>query len=117
LFEGRFRSSLVQDDVYLLNCIRYIELNPTRAGMTTDPGDYCWSSYRCHAFGITAGMWTPHPEHLGLGEIGTERQKLYCEMMALSISAEVIQKIRHCLNTGLTLGTEAFRDQVKALRN
>jgi hypothetical protein len=38
-------------------------------------------------------------------------------MMALSLSAEVNQKIRHCLNTGLVLGTEAFRDQVKALRN
>ena len=54
--------------------------------MTTGPGDYRWSSYRCHAFGITAGMRTPHPEYRGLGEIGTERQKLYCEMMALLLS-------------------------------
>ncbi|MFT5561275.1 MAG: hypothetical protein ACI9Z9_001152 [Litorivivens sp.] len=68
LFEGRFRSSLVQGDVYPLNCIRYIryiEFNPVRAGMTTDPGDYRWSSYRCHTFGITAGMCTPRPEYLG----------------------------------------------------
>jgi predicted DNA-binding protein (UPF0278 family) len=38
-------------------------------------------------------------------------------MMAQSLSAEVIQKIRHRLNTGLGLGTEAFRNQVKALCN
>tara|TARA_R110002072_G_scaffold31735_15_gene97657 strand:+ start:5582 stop:5839 length:258 start_codon:yes stop_codon:yes gene_type:complete len=85
--------------------------------MTTDPGDYRWWSYRCHAFGITAGMWTPRPDYLGLGENETERQKNYREMMAQSLSADVIQTIRHCLNTGLVLGTEAFRDQVKALRS
>jgi putative transposase len=62
-------------------------------------------------------MWTPHPEYLGLGENETERQKIYREMMAQSLSVEVIQKIRHCLNTGLVLGTEAFRDQVRALRS
>ncbi|MFT7244972.1 MAG: hypothetical protein ACI82A_002337 [Candidatus Azotimanducaceae bacterium] len=39
------------------------------------------------------------------------------EMMAQSLAAEVVQKIRHCLNTGLVLGTDAFRDQVNALRN
>ena len=117
LFDGRFRSSLVQDKVYLLNCIRYIELNPVRAGMTTDPSDYRWSSYRCHAFGKTARMWTPRPEYLGLGENEADRQKIYRETIAQSLSSEVVQKIRHCLNTGLVLGTEAFRDQVNALRN
>jgi putative transposase len=65
----------VQDDIYLLNCISNIELNPVRAGMTTDSDDYRRSSYHCHALGIIAGMWTPHPEFLDLGEIGTERQK------------------------------------------
>jgi putative transposase len=77
--------------------------------MTTDPGDYRWSSYRCHAFGITAAMWTPRPEYLG--------EDIYREIMAQSLSAEVIQKIRHCLNTGLALGTADFRDQVNALRS
>ena len=43
LFEDRFKSSLVQDDIYLLTCLRYIELNPVRAGMVIDPGDYRWS--------------------------------------------------------------------------
>ena len=55
-------------------------------------------------------------EYLCLGENETERQKTYREMIAQSLSAEVIQKIRHCLNTGLVLGTAAFRDQVDALR-
>jgi hypothetical protein len=62
-------------------------------------------------------MWTPHPEYLGHIENETERPKRYREMMAQSLSAEVIQKIRHYLNTGLVLGTADFRDQVKALRS
>jgi hypothetical protein len=56
------------------------------------------------------------PQECGHRALNTLK-KLYCEMMALSLSAEVIQKIRHCLNTGLVLGTAAFRDQVKALRS
>jgi putative transposase len=67
LFEGRFKSSLVQQERYFLTCLRYIELNPVRAGMVTDPGDYCWSSYRMHAFGIAAKLWAPHAAYLALG--------------------------------------------------
>ena len=60
LFEGRFKSTLVQNRNYLLNCIQYMELNPVRAGMTSDPGDYQWSSDRSHAFGRPAKIWAPH---------------------------------------------------------
>ncbi len=116
LFDGRFKSSLVQEDSYLLNCIRYIELNPVRAGMTRDPGDYRWSSYRCHAFSQHAKMWRPHATYLGLGHSESERQKKYRKMIAESLSAEVMQKIRHCINTGLVLGSESFREQIDALR-
>jgi hypothetical protein len=42
-------SSRVQENRYPLSCLRYMELNPLRAGMVTDPGDYRWSSYRAHA--------------------------------------------------------------------
>src|SRR6187402_2214312 len=44
LFEGRFRSSLVQSQNYLLACQRYIELNPVRARMVSNPAHYVWSS-------------------------------------------------------------------------
>ena len=43
LWEGRYKSSLVQSERYLLECYRYIELNPVRAGMVDDPADYRWS--------------------------------------------------------------------------
>ena len=45
LWEGRYKSSLIQTEAYLLACMRYIELNPVRAAMCADPADYRWSSY------------------------------------------------------------------------
>jgi hypothetical protein len=49
LWEGRFRSCLVQQDDYLFACLRYIEMNPVRAGMVEQPADYRWSSYRARS--------------------------------------------------------------------
>jgi len=117
LYDGRFRSSLVQDTAHLLHCIRYIELNPVRAGMTVDPGDYRWSSYRCHAFGKPARLWRPHAEYLALGATPTERAKCYRTIVADVLPSDVVQKIRHCVNTGLVLGSESFREQVNLLRS
>lgn len=117
LFEGRFRSTLVQDTRYLLQCIRYIELNPVRAGMTKEPGDYVWSSYQSHGFGKRIRLWTPHPEYLALGKTEIDRREHYRALVSEALSAEVVQKIRHCVNTGLVLGTEIFRDQVESLRS
>ncbi|MBT5722442.1 MAG: transposase [Gammaproteobacteria bacterium] len=117
LFEGRFKSTLVQDTQYLLHCTRYIELNPIRAGMTTDPGDYLWSSYKSHAFGKQVQLWTPHEDYLPLGETTKDRTEQYRALVSQALSVEVIQKNRHCVNTGLVLGKESFRDQVKALRS
>ena len=49
LWEGRFRSCLVQSESYVLACYRYIEMNPVRAKMVTHPAEYRWSSYRANA--------------------------------------------------------------------
>ncbi|MFZ3154807.1 transposase [Pseudomonas sp.] len=51
LWESRYRATVIDSESYLLACIRYIELNPVRAAMVTEPGEYPWSSYRCNAMG------------------------------------------------------------------
>ena len=117
LFEGRFRTSVVQEDRYLLACLRYIELNPVRAGMVSNPGDYRWSSFRAHAFGRPVRLWSPHDLYLELGRNTTQRQHAWRSLISESLSAEVMAKVRHCARTGLVLGTEAFREQVRQLRN
>lgn len=67
LWEGRFRSSLIQEETYIFTCSRYIELNPVRAGMVNDPGDYPWSSYRKNALGEENPLLTPHYLYTQLG--------------------------------------------------
>jgi len=115
LFEGRFRSSIVQTGRYLLACQRYIELNPVRAGMVRDPADYTWSSYRVHAFGRKAKMWQPHPEYLALGNCEHSRLSAYRQLFVQQISAKLITDIRGALNTGLVLGNDRFRQEVEQL--
>lgn len=68
LWEGRFKSCLVQNTEYLLHCYRYIELNPVRARMVTEPAEYRWSSYRSNGLGVGSSLLTPHPEYLALGD-------------------------------------------------
>lgn len=117
LFEGRFRTSIVQEDRYVLTCLRYIELNPVRAGMVKDPGDYRWSSYRVHAFGVQTRLWSPHNLYLSLGKNEKQCQQIWRDLTEESLDIEVLAKIRHCAHTGLVLGTESFREQVRQLRN
>lgn len=74
LWEGRYRSSLVQDETYALACHRYIELNPVRAGMVDHPRDYPWSSYR--AKGAGRGRWQPQPA-FNLRAAGAANSKSY----------------------------------------
>jgi len=95
---------------------RYIELNPVRAGMVKDPGDYRWSSYRAHAFGVAARMWSPHELYLDLEINNSQRQHAWRDLIGEAPDIEVLAKIRHCANTGLVLGTESFRQQVHKLR-
>ena len=116
LFEGRFRSCLVQESRYLLTCLRYIELNPVRAGLVRYPGEYRWSSYQVHSLGVKAQLWTPHQRYLNLGESGKTRQRAWCALVSDSLEIDVLAKIRQCANTGLVLGTETFRNQVRRLR-
>jgi putative transposase len=115
LFEGRFNSSLVQSDYYLLACYRYIELNPVRAGLVQDPADYVWSSYRANAFGQSVQMWSPHKEYLALGNTRRLRLRAYQQLFLSEMGSELITNIRNALNTGLVLGNDRFRAEVEQL--
>lgn len=114
LWEGRFRSCLVQDDEYLLQCYRYIELNPVRAGMVQHPEEYHWSSYHSNARGAPSNLLTPHATYLGLGD-ETVRHQRYRRMFEVHGSGESDHGIREATRTGLVLGDTAFRDAMERL--
>jgi putative transposase len=110
LWEGRFRSCLVQSEAYLLACYRYIELNPVRAGMVRDPADYPWSSYGANALVERANeITTPHPEYLRLGTDAEERRRVYALLFG-SLSADRVKEIRDATNGGYALGDVHFRN-------
>ena len=77
LWESRYKSSLVQTDLYFLQCQRYIELNPVRAAMVTDPADYRWSSYRANALGLPDPLLTAHIAYTAIAQDAAERRAAY----------------------------------------
>ena len=116
LFEGRFRSSLIQSEAYLFTCMRYVELNPVRAGMVRHPKEYGWSSYRQNAGGQPAELLTPHGLYLQLGATPEARGTAYRALVASGISDEELERIRVCVAKCRALGSESFcRDMTQRL--
>lgn len=115
LWEGRFKSCLVQDDSYLLHCYRYIELNPVRAGMVNHPVDYRWSSYHTNAMGVESQLRSPHPLYLQLGKTKQEREERYRGLFSTQISERVVMDIKTATRQGLVLGSDHFKDAIATL--
>jgi len=113
LWEGRFRSSLIDTERYLLACYRYIELNPVRARMVQRPGDYSWSSYRRHAEGHRDDLIQDHAVYIALGMTESERAMAYRALLGRPLSGELVDEISASVNGGLVLGDERFKDEVE----
>ena len=115
LWEGRYKSCLVQVERYLLEVYRYIDLNPVRAEMVADPGEYRWSSYQINALGKFSNLCTPHPEYLALGVGPLERQKNYRALFAHHVDCELLEEIRANTNTGMAVGHDRFKEEIERL--
>jgi putative transposase len=112
LWEGRYRSCLLQDQGYLLRCHRYIEMNPVRAGMTEHPADYRWSSYRINAQGETSSLIVPHEQYLALGQTLEDRQSAYRDLFNTDLDPHLVQQIREATNGGYVLGDSRFQGEI-----
>ena len=77
LWEGRYKSSVISKDTYLLACLRYIDLNPVMAKIVKDPSDYKWSSFPFRSSGKFDGLLDYEPIYKGLGNTESERQQAY----------------------------------------
>ena len=115
LFEGRFRSSLIEADTYLLACTRYIELNPVRAGMVASPGEYRWSSYRANALGNEDPILRPHELYGALATSDDERQAAYRRLFESDLDAAFMARLRDCTNGGFVLGSTKFERQIATM--
>ena len=113
LWEGRFRSSLVQTQHYLLGCYRYIEMNPVRANMVKHPIDYRWSSYAANAAGKKVDWLTPHGEYLALSADDTKRLEAYRGLFATDLDPELLREIRTSTHGGYAVGDSRFRSEIE----
>lgn len=115
LWEGRFKSSLVDQEQYLLTCYRYIELNPVRASMVEQPQDYRWSSYAKHALGKLDDLIDDHPIYVALGRTAEARIEAYRALFRHQLDEAELMEIRTSLNKGLPVGAERFKDQIETV--
>lgn len=117
LWEGRFKSCVVDADTYLLVCQRYIELNPVRAGMVSSPENYHWSSFRSNGLGQHSKIWTPHRIYQGLGKTPEARAAVYRDLFVGHLDSEMLSQIRQASNQGMALGNDRFKSEVEMLSN
>jgi putative transposase len=103
LWEGRFRSTVIDADRYFLACMRYIELNPVRAGISATPDEYRWSSSAHHVGKRLDPVISDHNVFWALGNTPFERQSAYRLLVEEPVSSEVLDEIRRATNRGWAL--------------
>lgn len=104
LFEGRYRATTIDTEHYWFRCLRYVELNPVRAGLVSRPGAYPWSSHACNGFGVPDGLITPHPLYEELGDDPGERQRRWRAITATEDSDGDLADLRAALHRGGKIG-------------
>ena len=108
LWEGRYRSTLIQTDRYLFTCMAYLDLNPVRASLVAEPKDYPWSSYGHYAGLRTDKLISPHPLFWSLGNTPFSREAAYAEMVRAGITADEQVLLTQSLLSGWALGEAGF---------
>ncbi len=108
LWEGRYKSTLIQSERYLLACMAYIDLNPVRAGMSARAQDYPWSSHG-HYIGLRADrLITPHALFWELGNTPFAREAAYAEMVHAGINPVQQAALTDATLRGWALGEADF---------
>jgi putative transposase len=108
LWEGRFKSNIVDSEGYLMTCQRYIEQNPVRAGMVRCAAAYPWSSFQANAYGVASRFLTPHAVYLALAPSEEERQENYRALFDQPEDPAQLAQIREAIRGGFALGSKAF---------
>ncbi len=114
LWEGRYKSCLVDSETYVLSCYRYIELNPVRARMTDDPVRFPWSSCAANCGHRDDPLLKPQAAYAALGKVPAERNAAYRTLLQEALSEDDLHDIRAYLQQQRALGRDDFRVMVEA---
>jgi len=118
LLQGRFKAVLVDRDEYLLEVCRYVELNPVRAGLVEEPGDWVWSSYRAHVCQVPTPGWLDtdglHGYLLGRSaQSPADRRRAAARYVQLVAAARDLRLWESALRQQIYLGSEAFVERMQ----
>jgi putative transposase len=108
LWEGRFRAGLIEGERHLLACMRYIELNPVRAGLCSEAVQWPWSSAAHHLGLGRSPLVTEHEMYWTLGNTPFEREHAYRELLNQGVSRQEQMEFTDAVLRGRPLGSEGF---------
>lgn len=108
LWEGRYRSALVQPETYLLTCMAYVDLNPVRAGLAVTAADFPWSSYGHYAGQRVDRAITPHPLVWAMGNTPFAREAAYVQRVRTGVSESDQRAVTESVLHGWALGAPSF---------
>lgn len=117
LWEGRFKSCLVDSDEYLLARLRYIELNPIRAAMVAWPWEHRWSSVHVHLGLRSSSGVSLHPAYLTLGYDHDGRVAAYRALLLEPLTDGLLSSIRDHTRQERALGSPRFQAMVEKTLN
>jgi len=117
LWEDRYKNSLVQDNLYLLNIMGYIELNPLRDDIVKDLAYYKWSSFVYNALDLNQDddIISPHNLYNRLGNNREERTSQYLQFLRNGIDEKIINFIRFNLNKQSVTGSDEFCKDLESI--
>lgn len=114
LWEGRYKSALVQSERYLLACMVYMDLNPVRAGMVARAQDFAWSSHAHYAGLHNDRLVTPHALVWELGNTPFDRESRYRELVQAGVSERQRLALGRSVTSGWVLGDDRFIDALQS---
>jgi len=112
VWQGRFKSPVIEDDDHLLTVLRYIEANPLRAKIVERAGDYPWSSFACHGLGRSGPLLDPVPAYEALARYPAARQRRWSAYVHQTPEEAELAAIRRSSETGLPYGESAWVDRL-----
>ena len=113
LFQGRFKTSLIDAQQYFMLCSRYIESNPVRSQLVGEAGDYPWSSYPHHAGVRPDPVITDHALYWALGNTPFQREAAYIELSQTTLSRDQMATLDAAVLKGWPLGSDSFKAEVQ----
>ncbi|MEY2953125.1 MAG: hypothetical protein RLZZ401_1212 [Pseudomonadota bacterium] len=108
LWEGRYRSTVIEAERHLLACMAYIDLNPVRAGMVAQAQDYPWSSHAHYTGRRVDPLVTPHTLVWNLGNTPFAREAAYAELVHAGIAEGQQNSLTQSVLSGWALGESEF---------